>query len=178
MYMYEMAKKVIQTILNKEEYQIFEQYKISNNCKSNYEALKHMVKTIPQFEQPTTDQVILTGNVDEDKKKLDSLDRPTLEEFLKRLESKNRKEKNTIKRTGAFHNLNFRDDLDSLLAGEVDLYEVKYHVDWWYSINQVSTALSRKGVNSSLIQGYKNADKYQKPTARRKSTQLQNKVFH
>lgn len=171
-----MGKKVIQTIVNSEEYKIFEQYKEENGYTSNYKALKSLIASIPKFEQPQ-DQIILTGNVSEDKKKLDSIERPTLEEFLKKLESKNRKEKNTIKRTGAFHNENFRDDLDSLLAGEVDLYEVKYHVDWWYYVNQVSTALSRKGIHSSLVKKYKEADNVEK-IPRRKSKKLQAKVFH
>ena len=97
---------------------------------------------------------------------------------IKILDSKNRKEKNTIKRTGAFHNQNFRDDLTSLLMGEVDLYEVKYHIDWWYYINQFSTALSRKGVSSSLIKQYKNSDSIEKPKGTKRSVLLQNKVFH
>ena len=101
-----------------------------------------------------------------------------LESRNKILDSKNRKEKNTIKRTGAFHNQNFRDDLTSLLMGEVDLYEVKYHIDWWYYINQISTALSRKGVSSSLIKQYKNSDNIEKPKGKTRAVLLQNKVFH
>ena len=103
--------------------------------------------------------------------------REILEKAIRILDSKNRKEKNTIKRTGAFHNENFRNDLTSLLMGDVDLYEVKYHVDWWYNVNQISTALSRKGVSSALINKYEKADTVEKPKGRKRS-ELSKKVFH
>ena len=154
-------------------------FKNKNNIQTNYEALRLMVTNLPKFEQKVDDgNLILSGNVDEDKKTLDELPRDILEKSIRILDSKNRKEKNTIKRTGAFHNQNFRDDLTSLLMGEVDLYEVKYHIDWWYYINQISTALSRKGVSSSLIKQYKNSDNIEKPKGTKRSVLLQNKVFH
>ena len=93
------------------------------------------------------------------------------------LENKSRKEKNTIKRTGAFHNENFKNDLTSLLCGDVDLYEVKYHVDWWYNVNQISTALSRKGVSSALIKKYEKADIVEKPKGIKRA-KLYNKILH
>jgi hypothetical protein len=171
--------KQITTILNNELAGIFEQFKIDNKIESNFKALRVMIEQCPKFAQPN-EQLILTGNVVEDKKRIDSTERKVLEQMIKKLDSKNRKEKNTIKRTGAFHNENFRSDLDSLLAGEVDLYEVKYHVDWWYYINQISTGLSRKGIHSSLIDTYVDSDKYEKPNGKgkRRTSKLQNKVFH
>ena len=172
-----MAGKQITTILNKRELEIFKQYKEENNFTSNYEALRSLVNYIPKFEQMDSGNLVLTGDVSEDRKKLDEIPRDDLSKFLNTLENKNRKEKNTIKRTGAFHNENFRDDLTSLLMGDVDLYEVKYHVDWWYYVNQVSTALSRKGIHSSLVKKYKEADNVEK-IPRRKSKKLQEKVFH
>ena len=138
-----------------------------------------MIADLPKFEQNVDDSnLLLSGNVEEDKKLLDSLPRKTLEKSIRVLDSKNRKEKNTIKRTGAFHNENFREDLTSLLCGEVDLYEVKYHIDWWYYINQISTALSRKGVSSALISKYKKSDTLEKPKGKARTMVLQNKVFH
>jgi hypothetical protein len=169
--------KQITTILNNEQYELFEEFKEKNNVSTNYEALRLMVTNLPRFEQKVDDgNLLLTGNVDEDKKMLDETPRQILEKAIKILDSKNRKEKNTIKRTGAFHNQNFRDDLTSLLMG--DLYEVKYHIDWWYYINQISTALSRKGVSSSLIKQYKNSDNIEKPKGKTRTVLLQNKVFH
>ena len=146
-----MSGKPIQTILNKEDSEIFEEYKKENNFTSNYQALRSLVSMIPKFNQVNDGKLILSGDVAEDKKKLDEIPRDDLSKFLNTLENKNRKEKNTIKRTGAFHNENFRNDLTSLLMGDVDLYEVKYHVDWWYNVNQISTALSRKGVFESAV---------------------------
>jgi hypothetical protein len=170
--------KQITTILNKEQYDIFEQYKEKNNIESNFKAIRMMITNLPKFEQPDNSNLILSGNVSEDKKMLDDLPRSVLEKSIRVLDSKNRKEKNTIKRTGAFHNENFREDITSLLCGEVDLYEVKYHIDWWYYINQISTALSRKGVSSSLIKQYKDSDVVAKPKGKRRSVLLQNQVFH
>jgi hypothetical protein len=173
-----MSSKTIQTILNNEQLEIFEQYKEKNGNISSYKALRLMVDQIPKFSQPDDSNLILSGNVSEDKKTLDDLPRDILEKSIRILDSKNRKEKNTIKRTGAFHNENFREDITSLLCGEVDLYEVKYHIDWWYYINQISTALSRKGISSSLIKRYKDSDIVAKPKGKRRSVLLQNKVFH
>ena len=171
--------KQITTILNKEQYDIFEQYKEKHNIDSNFKAIRLMIADLPKFEQNVDDSnLLLSGNVTEDKKLLDSLPRQTLEKSIRVLDSKNRKEKNTIKRTGAFHNENFREDLTGLLCGDVDLYEVKYHIDWWYYINQISTALSRKGVSSSLIKRYETADIVEKPKGKARSMVLQNKVFH
>ena len=171
--------KQITTILNKEQYDIFEQYKEKHNIDSNFKAIRLMIADLPKFEQNVDDSnLLLSGNVTEDKKLLDSLPRQTLEKSIRVLDSKNRKEKNTIKRTGAFHNENFREDITSLLCGDVDLYEVKYHIDWWYYINQISTALSRKGVSSALIKKYKTADVLDKPKGKTRSMVLQNKVFH
>lgn len=171
--------KQITTILNNEQYQMFEEFKQKNGIQTNYEALRLMVTNLPKFNQSVDEgNLILSGNVDEDRKVLDQLPRDILEKSIKILDSKNRKEKNTIKRTGAFHNKNFRDDLTSLLMGEVDLYEVKYHIDWWYYINQISTALSRKGVSSSLIKQYKNSDIVEKPKGKTRAVLLQEKVFH
>ena len=117
--------KQITTILNNEQLEIFEQYKEENNVTTNYEALRLMIGNLPKFSQNVDNSsLLLSGNVDEDRKLLDSMPRKTLEEKIRILDSKNRKEKNTIKRTGAFHNENFREDLTSLLCGEVDLYEV------------------------------------------------------
>ena len=171
--------KQITTILNNEQLEIFEQYKEENNVTTNYEALRLMIGNLPKFSQNVDNSsLLLSGNVDEDRKLLDSMPRKTLEEKIRILDSKNRKEKNTIKRTGAFHNENFREDLTSLLCGEVDLYEVKYHIDWWYYINQISTALSRKGVSSALISKYKKSDTLEKPKGKARAMVLQNKVFH
>ena len=172
-----MSGKPIQTILNKEDSEIFEEYKKENNFTSNYQALRSLVSMIPKFNQVNDGKLILSGDVAEDKKKLDEIPRDDLSKFLNTLENKNRKEKNTIKRTGAFHNENFRNDLTSLLMGDVDLYEVKYHVDWWYNVNQISTALSRKGVSSALINKYEKADTVEKPKGRKRS-ELSKKVFH
>ena len=172
-----MSGKQITTILNKTELEIFKQYKEENNFTSNYEALRSLVNYIPKFNQVNDGKLILSGDVAEDKKKLDEIPRDDLSKFLNTLENKNRKEKNTIKRTGAFHNENFRDDITSLLMGDVDLYEVKYHVDWWYNVNQISTALSRKGVSSALINKYEKADTVEKPKGRKRS-ELSKKVFH
>ena len=172
-----MSGKPIQTILNKEDSEIFEEYKKENNFTSNYQALRSLVSMIPKFNQVNDGKLILSGDVAEDKKKLDEIPRDDLSNFLNTLENKNRKEKNTIKRTGAFHNENFRNDLTSLLMGDVDLYEVKYHVDWWYNVNQISTALSRKGVSSALINKYEKADTVEKPKGRKRS-ELSKKVFH
>jgi len=171
--------KQITTILNNEQYELFEEFKEKNNVSTNYEALRLMVTNLPKFEQNVDNSsLLLSGNVAEDRKLLDSMPRQDLEKSIRVLDSKNRKEKNTIKRTGAFHNENFREDLTSLLCGEVDLYEVKYHIDWWYYINQISTALSRKGVSSALIKKYKQADTLEKPKGKARSMVLQNKVFH
>ena len=172
-----MSGKPIQTILNKADTEIFEEYKKENNFTSNYQALRSLVSMIPKFNQVNDGKLILSGDVAEDKKKLDEIPRDDLSKFLNTLENKNRKEKNTIKRTGAFHNENFRNDLTSLLMGDVDLYEVKYHVDWWYNVNQISTALSRKGVSSALINKYEKADTVEKPKGRKRS-ELSKKVFH
>ena len=172
-----MTGKPIQTILNKADTEIFEEYKKENNFTSNYQALRSLVSMIPKFNQVNDGKLILSGDVAEDKKKLDEIPRDDLSKFLNTLENKNRKEKNTIKRTGAFHNENFRNDLTSLLMGDVDLYEVKYHVDWWYNVNQISTALSRKGVSSALINKYEKADTVEKPKGRKRS-ELSKKVFH
>jgi len=172
-----MSGKPIQTILNKQDSEIFEEYKKENNFTSNYQALRSLVSMIPKFNQVNDGKLILSGDVAEDKKKLDEIPRDDLSKFLNTLENKNRKEKNTIKRTGAFHNENFRNDLTSLLMGDVDLYEVKYHVDWWYNVNQISTALSRKGVSSALINKYEKADTVEKPKGRKRS-ELSKKVFH
>ena len=172
-----MSGKPIQTILNKEDSEIFEEYKKENNITSNYQGLRSLVAMIPKFNQVNDGNLILTGDVSEDKKKLDEIPRDDLSKFLNTLENKNRKEKNTIKRTGAFHNENFRDDITSLLMGDVDLYEVKYHVDWWYNVNQISTALSRKGVSSALINKYEKADTVEKPKGRKRS-ELSQKIFH
>ena len=172
-----MSGKPIQTILNKQDSEIFEEYKKENNFTSNYQALRSLVSMIPKFNQVNDGKLILSGDVSEDKKKLDEIPRDDLSKFLNTLENKNRKEKNTIKRTGAFHNENFRNDLTSLLMGDVDLYEVKYHVDWWYNVNQISTALSRKGVSSALINKYEKADTVEKPKGRKRS-ELSKKVFH
>ena len=172
-----MSGKQITTILNKTELEIFKQYKEENNFTSNYEALRSLVNYIPKFNQVNDGKLILSGDVAEDKKKLDEIPRDDLSKFLNTLENKNRKEKNTIKRTGAFHNENFRNDLTSLLMGDVDWYEVKYHVDWWYNVNQISTALSRKGVSSALINKYEKADTVEKPKGRKRS-ELSKKVFH
>ena len=161
----------------KEDSEIFEEYKKENNFTSNYQALRSLVSMIPKFNQVNDGKLILSGDVAEDKKKLDEIPRDDLSKFLNTLENKNRKEKNTIKRTGAFHNENFRNDLTSLLMGDVDLYEVKYHVDWWYNVNQISTALSRKGVSSALINKYEKADTVEKPKGRKRS-ELSKKVFH
>ena len=171
--------KQVTTILNNEQLAIFEQYKETHNIDSNFKALRLMIADLPKFEQNVDDSnLLLSGNVDEDRKVLDAMPRQDLEKSLRTLDSKNRKEKNTIKRTGAFHNENFREDLTSLLCGDVDLYEVKYHIDWWYYINQISTALSRKGVSSSLIKKYKKSDTLEKPKGKTRSMVLQNKVFH
>ena len=172
-----MSGKPIQTILNKQDSEIFEEYKKENNFTSNYQALRSLVSMIPKFNQVNDGKLILSGDVAEDKKKLDEIPRDDLSKFLNTLENKNRKEKNTIKRTGAFHNENFRNDLTSLLMGDVDLYEVKYHVDWWYNVNQISTALSRKGVSSALINKYEKADTVEKPKGRKRS-ELSKKIFH
>ena len=172
-----MSGKPIQTILNKQDSEIFEEYKKENNFTSNYQALRSLVSMIPKFNQVNDGNLILSGNVSEDKKKLDEIPRDDLSKFLNTLENKNRKEKNTIKRTGAFHNENFRDDITSLLMGDVDLYEVKYHVDWWYNVNQISTALSRKGVSSALINKYEKADTVEKPKGKKRS-QLSKQIFH
>ena len=172
-----MSGKPIQTILNKADTEIFEEYKKENNFTSNYEALRSLVNYIPKFNQVNDGKLILSGDVAEDKKKLDEIPRDDLSKFLNTLENKNRKEKNTIKRTGAFHNENFKNDLTSLLCGDVDLYEVKYHVDWWYNVNQISTALSRKGVSSALIKKYEKADIVEKPTGIKRA-KLYNKILH
>ena len=172
-----MSGKPIQTILNKQDSEIFEEYKKENNFTSNYQALRSLVSMIPKFNQVNDGKLILSGDVAEDKKKLDEIPRDDLSKFLNTLENKNRKEKNTIKRTGAFHNENFINDLTSLLMGDVDLYEVKYHVDWWYNVNQISTALSRKGVSSALINKYEKADTVEKPKGRKRS-ELSKKIFH
>ena len=172
-----MSGKPIQTILNKADTEIFEEYKKENNFTSNYQALRSLVSMIPKFNQVNDGSLLLTGNVAEDKKTLDNTPRDDLSKFLNTLENKNRKEKNTIKRTGAFHNENFKNDLTSLLCGDVDLYEVKYHVDWWYNVNQISTALSRKGVSSALIKKYEKADIVEKPTGIKRA-KLYNKILH
>ena len=172
-----MSGKPIQTILNKADTEIFEEYKKENNFTSNYQALRSLVSMIPKFNQVNDGSLHLTGNVAEDKKTLDNTTRDDLSKFLNTLENKNRKEKNTIKRTGAFHNENFKNDLTSLLCGDVDLYEVKYHVDWWYNVNQISTALSRKGVSSALIKKYEKADIVEKPKGIKRA-KLYNKILH
>ena len=172
-----MSGKPIQTILNKADTEIFEEYKKENNFTSNYQALRSLVSMIPKFNQVNDGSLLLSGNVAEDKKTLDNTPRDDLSKFLNTLENKNRKEKNTIKRTGAFHNENFKNDLTSLLCGDVDLYEVKYHVDWWYNVNQISTALSRKGVSSALIKKYEKADIVEKPTGIKRA-KLYNKILH
>ena len=172
-----MSGKPIQTILNKADTEIFEEYKKENNFTSNYQALRSLVSMIPKFNQVNDGSLLLTGNVAEDKKTLDNTPRDDLSKFLNTLENKNRKEKNTIKRTGAFHKENFKNDLTSLLCGDVDLYEVKYHVDWWYNVNQISTALSRKGVSSALIKKYEKADIVEKPTGIKRA-KLYNKILH
>ena len=172
-----MSGKPIQTILNKADTEIFEEYKKENNFTSNYQALRSLVSMIPKFNQVNDGSLLLSGNVAEDKKTLDNTPRDDLSKFLNTLENKNRKEKNTIKRTGAFHNENFKNDLTSLLCGDVDLYEVKYHVDWWYNVNQISTALSRKGVSSALIKKYEKADIVEKPKGIKRA-KLYNKILH
>jgi hypothetical protein len=172
-----MSGKPIQTILNKADTEIFEEYKKENNFTSNYQALRSLVSMIPKFNQVNDGSLHLTGNVSEDRKTLDNTTRDDLSKFLNTLENKNRKEKNTIKRTGAFHNENFKNDLTSLLCGDVDLYEVKYHVDWWYNVNQISTALSRKGVSSALIKKYEKADIVEKPKGIKRA-KLYNKILH
>ena len=172
-----MSGKPIQTILNKADTEIFEEYKKENNFTSNYQALRSLVSMIPKFNQVNDGSLLLSGNVAEDKKTLDNTPSDDLSKFLNTLENKNRKEKNTIKRTGAFHNENFKNDLTSLLCGDVDLYEVKYHVDWWYNVNQISTALSRKGVSSALIKKYEKADIVEKPTGIKRA-KLYNKILH
>ena len=172
-----MTGKQITTILNKAELEIFAQFKEENNFNSNYEALRSLVNQIPKFSQVKTTGLLLTGNVAEDKKTLDDTPRDDLSKFLNTLENKNRKEKNTIKRTGAFHNENFKNDLTSLLCGDVDLYEVKYHVDWWYNVNQISTALSRKGVSSALIKKYEKADIVENIKGIKRA-KLYNKILH
>ena len=172
-----MSGKPIQTILNKADTEIFEEYKKENNFTSNYQALRSLVSMIPKFNQVNDGSLLLTGNVAEDRKTLDETPRDDLSKFLNTLENKNRKEKNTIKRTGAFHNENFKNDLTSLLCGDVDLYEVKYHVDWWYNVNQISTALSRKGVSSALIKKYEKADIVEKPKGIKRA-KLYNKILH
>jgi len=172
-----MSGKPIQTILNKADTEIFEEYKKENNFTSNYQALRSLVSMIPKFNQVNDGSLLLTGNVAEDRKTLDETPRDDLSKFLNTLENKNRKEKNTIKRTGAFHNENFKNDLTSLLCGDVDLYEVKYHVDWWYNVNQISTALSRKGVSSALIKKYEKADVVEKPKGIKRA-KLYNKILH
>ena len=172
-----MSGKPIQTILNKADTEIFEEYKKENNFTSNYQALRSLVSMIPKFNQVNDGSLLLTGNVAEDRKTLDETPRDDLSKFLNTLENKNRKEKNTIKRTGSFHNENFKNDLTSLLCGDVDLYEVKYHVDWWYNVNQISTALSRKGVSSALIKKYEKADVVEKPKGIKRA-KLYNKILH
>jgi hypothetical protein len=172
-----MSGKPIQTILNKADTEIFEEYKKENNFTSNYQALRSLVSMIPKFNQVNDGSLHLTGNVSEDRKTLDNTTRDDLSKFLNTLENKSRKEKNTIKRTGAFHNENFKNDLTSLLCGDVDLYEVKYHVDWWYNVNQISTALSRKGVSSALIKKYEKADIVEKPKGIKRA-KLYNKILH
>jgi hypothetical protein len=172
-----MTGKPIQTILNKADTEIFEEYKKENNFTSNYQALRSLVSMIPKFNQVNDGSLLLTGNVAEDKKTLDNTTRDDLSKFLNTLENKSRKEKNTIKRTGAFHNENFKNDLTSLLCGDVDLYEVKYHVDWWYNVNQISTALSRKGVSSALIKKYEKADIVEKSKGIKRA-KLHNKILH
>ena len=93
------------------------------------------------------------------------------------MEKKGAKEKNLIKKNGAFHNMNFLTDVKTLLAGEPDLYEVKYHIDWWYNVQAISRALARKGVKSNLVTSYKDSYKYIKSKGLERKL-LQNKVLH
>ena len=56
--------KQITTILNNEQYELFEEFKNKNNIQTNYEALRLMVTNLPKFEQRVDDgNLLLTGNV-------------------------------------------------------------------------------------------------------------------
>ena len=66
--------KQITTILNNEQLEIFEQYKEENNVTTNYEALRLMIGNLPKFSQNVDNSsLLLSGNVDEDRKLLDSM---------------------------------------------------------------------------------------------------------
>lgn len=167
--------KQVKSVLNDFLYQKLSEYKKINNIQTDYSAIRHLIENLGDVKFSQNE--VLTGNVPNDDKVLDTQPRSSLERWLRDLEKKGSKEKNLIKKNGAFHNANFLIDIKTLLAGEPDLYEVKYHVDWWYSVQAISRALARKGVKSRLVKDYETSYKYiQSKGLERKL--LQNKVLH
>ena len=61
-----------------------------------------------------------------------------------------KKEKNIIKKGGAFHEENAMIDLRSLLMhGKPNFHEVKYHMDWWEKVGLLTNVLARRGLKLS-----------------------------
>ena len=93
------------------------------------------------------DDFIRTGNFEEDVKRLD-LSGITTKELLKELHKldANKKEKNAVKKGGAFHEENAVLDIKSIVnAGRPDYLELKYHFEWWDVVGLITNTLARRG---------------------------------
>lgn len=100
-----------------------------------------------QDDPEKVDDVPLTGNFDADVERLAGSTIPT-DEFIKALKTMDgaRKIKNSVKKGGAFHEENAIIDLKSMLYhGNANLQEIKYHIDWWWTVGLLTNVLARRG---------------------------------
>jgi hypothetical protein len=98
-----------------------------------------------------------------DKKMLEDQTRTTLEKLLVAVEGGTNREKNLVKKSGAFHEENALWDIQSLFGGDPTFYEVKYFTDHWYMKTLIAQELAKRGVNSKMIKIWSKADETVKP---------------
>jgi hypothetical protein len=165
--------KVISTVLNNEDLEKFENFKKRNGL-NNYQALKELCRNCDNSNENNTG---FTHDTQVDKKMLEEQDRVTLEKLLVAVEGGTNREKNIVKKSGAYHEENALWDIQSLFGGDPTFYEVKYFTDHWYMKTLIAQELAKRGVNSKMIKIWSKADETVKPKGiTRKS--MKNRVFH
>jgi hypothetical protein len=114
----------------------------------------------------------------QDKEMLENQTRSTLEELLKAIEGGANREKNLVKKSGAFHEENAIWDIQSLMGGDPTFYEIKYFTDHWYMKTLIAQELAKRGVNSKMIKILSKADKTVKPKGIIRSKMNKGMMFH
>lgn len=154
----------IQTVISKELEELFKEELQKTNL-TKYKLTKKIFEEYFNKEESAkqTDQIELDGDFEEDIKKVDrsgiksSLIRRTIEKM-----DAQKKEKNSIKKGGAFHEENCIADIASIVRfGKPNMFEIKYTLDWWYKMGVLTNVLARRGLRvSKKIDMYRKGAEY------------------